>query len=234
LRRAIGSSRRPVATRPNNCQTQGSPCATIAHAISQAARGDTIHIAAGTYDESVNTSVDLSFVGAGPTGAGATVIDSTGLSAPALALSGTDSVSDLALRTDDAGIGGALNVSGSGAVTATGLAVTTDPGNAAGSDGIEAGGSSLTVSDSTITATNSDTAVTGTSSSSCVVQDGSGIEVTAGTLALSTSTVQAMEGIALRIHGATSSASVRDSVLESGGTEDLGSGATGYAYDQWP
>lgn len=34
----------------NNCQTQASPCLTIGHAVSQAASGDIIHLAPGTYD----------------------------------------------------------------------------------------------------------------------------------------------------------------------------------------
>jgi hypothetical protein len=37
----------------NNCQAQASPCATIGHAVSQAASGDTIQVGAGTFNEGV-------------------------------------------------------------------------------------------------------------------------------------------------------------------------------------
>ena len=37
----------------NNCQTQSSPCATISYAVSKAASGDTIQLAAGTYHDIV-------------------------------------------------------------------------------------------------------------------------------------------------------------------------------------
>src|SRR5215212_3178084 len=49
----------------------GSSHATIAAAVSAAADGDTIRIAAGTYGESISTTKPLSFVGAG---SGATTI----------------------------------------------------------------------------------------------------------------------------------------------------------------
>ncbi len=35
----------------NDCTDQLSPCATIAHAVSQAVNGDTLDLAAGTYNE---------------------------------------------------------------------------------------------------------------------------------------------------------------------------------------
>ncbi len=48
---------------PNNCQTQGSPCKTITHAMGQAASGDRINIAGGTYTENITITKNLSFVG---------------------------------------------------------------------------------------------------------------------------------------------------------------------------
>ena len=49
----------------NNCLTVGTPCLTIAHAISKASAGDTINIAPGTYNEHLTVDKSLTFVGAG-------------------------------------------------------------------------------------------------------------------------------------------------------------------------
>jgi hypothetical protein len=224
----------------NSCLSAGAgACMTIAHAVSLAADGDTISIAGGTYPEAVSTAKNLTFTGAGSTGSGATLIDSTNLSAPALALSGTESVSDLALQTNQGSIGGALNVSGSGTVTATGLAITTGATPVSstqnGSDGIDDSGAALSVSDSTVSVTNTDTAIQNTGSGAITVSDGSGIEDDGGgALTVTDTTVQTVRGIALRIRSGTTSTTVRDSALESSGVEDYTSGETDYEYDQWP
>jgi hypothetical protein len=51
----------------NTC-VSGSPCATIGYVVGLAGvhDGDTVHVAAGTYNENVATSKRLAFVGAGP------------------------------------------------------------------------------------------------------------------------------------------------------------------------
>jgi hypothetical protein len=51
----------------NTCMS-GSPCATINHVVGLAGvnDGDTVHIAAGTYNENVATAKRLAFVGVGP------------------------------------------------------------------------------------------------------------------------------------------------------------------------
>jgi predicted outer membrane repeat protein len=57
----------------NNCQTQSSPCATISYAVSKAASGDTIQLAAGTYHDIVAIASPLTGITIeGPSG-GATV-----------------------------------------------------------------------------------------------------------------------------------------------------------------
>jgi hypothetical protein len=48
-----------------DCTNAGAPCATADHAAEVAANGDTIQIAAGVYDETVETDKVLTFVGAG-------------------------------------------------------------------------------------------------------------------------------------------------------------------------
>jgi hypothetical protein len=50
---------------PNSCLTAGSPCATIAHAVSVAANGDTISIGPGTFAGGMFVNNNLSFVGSG-------------------------------------------------------------------------------------------------------------------------------------------------------------------------
>jgi hypothetical protein len=204
-----------------------TPCATIGYAVGQAQPNDTIQIAAGTYDETVTTSKDLTFAGAGP---GSTIIDSTNLSGSALAVSGNDTIRDLTVHTNDAGIGGALSISNSGGTDNTVLvhdvdAETAPTGN--GSDAIAIGSSQsspapeVTITDSAATATNSDAAISNSGPNSQVVQDGSGIEMTAGTLNLLRSKISVVRGIGLRIHGNAQSVTVRDSVIIASGTEDL-------------
>lgn len=60
----------------NACTSSGAPCATIAAAIDKASSGDTIQIAAGTYNEhDVQVSKELTLIGAG---AGSTIVDAGG------------------------------------------------------------------------------------------------------------------------------------------------------------
>lgn len=58
----------------NDCKTKTTACATIGHAISLAASGDTIQIAAATYPENLSIPVDLTLNGAK---AATTIVDGT-------------------------------------------------------------------------------------------------------------------------------------------------------------
>ena len=58
----------------NNCKTKATACATIKHAISLAASGDTIEIAAATYQENLSIPFNLTLNGAK---AATTIIDGT-------------------------------------------------------------------------------------------------------------------------------------------------------------
>jgi len=58
----------------NNCKTAATACATIGHAISLAASGDTIKIAAATYQENLGIPFNLTLNGAG---AKTTIVDGT-------------------------------------------------------------------------------------------------------------------------------------------------------------
>ena len=58
----------------NNCKTKTTACTTIGHAISLAASGDTIQIAAATYQENLSIAVNLTLNGAK---AATTIVDGT-------------------------------------------------------------------------------------------------------------------------------------------------------------
>jgi predicted outer membrane repeat protein len=58
----------------NNCKTKATACATIGHAISLAASGDTIQIAAATYQENLSIPFNLTLNGAT---AATTIVDGT-------------------------------------------------------------------------------------------------------------------------------------------------------------
>src|SRR5271166_1085584 len=46
----------------NNCLTASNPCATVSYAVSQAASGDTIQVAAGTYHDIVPIAPPLTTI----------------------------------------------------------------------------------------------------------------------------------------------------------------------------
>jgi predicted outer membrane repeat protein len=58
----------------NNCKTKATACATIGHAVSLAASGDTIQIAAATYQENLSIQFNLTLNGAK---AATTIVDGT-------------------------------------------------------------------------------------------------------------------------------------------------------------
>ncbi len=58
----------------NSCLSPGSACATVNGALGKAAPGDSIHIAAGTYDEAISIDEAINFIG---TGADQTILTSS-------------------------------------------------------------------------------------------------------------------------------------------------------------
>jgi hypothetical protein len=65
----------PSGTDSGDCSDPGSPCQTIQYAVGKAVAGDTIDVAAGTYNENVTIDRSLTLQG---TGAGRTIADGNG------------------------------------------------------------------------------------------------------------------------------------------------------------
>ncbi|GAA2076273.1 hypothetical protein GCM10009840_08290 [Pseudolysinimonas kribbensis] len=73
----------------NDCTDASAPCRTIQYAVLQADSGDTIHIGAGSYDESVQIRMSLTLLGAGTSGASRTSVTGDGADA-GITIDGTD------------------------------------------------------------------------------------------------------------------------------------------------
>lgn len=222
----------------NNCRTRETPCLTIEHAVTEAASGDSIVIGAGTFKEAIETSLELQFIGAGSSGGGRTLIEGSSEEHPALWMKGGGRVEHLAITEAASGIGGALQVAG-GSVTAADIAVTGE-GATSGTDAVLVAHGSLSLSESSLNALNSEAdveqgagTIDNTPPGIGVINDGSALEVSEeGTATVATSTLRAERGMALRVHGSAGTVAVADSLLVSGGAEEL-TGAPSKA-DGWP
>lgn len=91
-----------------NCQTISAPCLTIGYTLSQASSGDTISIAAGTYDEDVLVGLSVNLTGAGET---STIIDGGGADTTLAvsSASATVALSDLTIKDGKAEYGGGIS-----------------------------------------------------------------------------------------------------------------------------
>ncbi|HEX4107403.1 MAG TPA: choice-of-anchor D domain-containing protein [Solirubrobacteraceae bacterium] len=216
----------------NDCMSAITACATIGQAVADeeaaSTSADTISIGPGTFDDDagVSTSNPITFLGNGASGPDATVIDSTG---QAFDLSGQETLSDLDVE-DTIPTGVAVSVNGAGAVSVQDATIDSTGG---GSDAIGASGASLSVTGSALNVVNTDANVENNAQGTggLNVNDGSGIELGAGTLMVDHSTITVSEGIALRTRHTATSATVRDSVLESTGA--VPAGYAGSNTNQW-
>ncbi|HVB05115.1 MAG TPA: putative Ig domain-containing protein, partial [Acidimicrobiales bacterium] len=93
----------------NPC-TEASPCASISHAVSLAAAGDTISVGQGTFDDHVDVATNLTIVGAGT---GLTIVNGQ-LSGTVftIAAGATVSISDLTITGGQGVNGGGVNDAG--------------------------------------------------------------------------------------------------------------------------
>jgi len=95
----------------NNCKSPAAACKTIGHAISLAASGDSIMVAAGTYTENLTINKSLKIIGSG---ASATVIDGRSVNT-VVTISSTGAnvvLSNLTIRNGENSSGGGVNNSG--------------------------------------------------------------------------------------------------------------------------
>jgi hypothetical protein len=97
-----------TGTDTGTCQTSSSPCLTISYALTQAASGDTISIAAGTYDEDVAIGLSVDLTGATET---STIIDGGGANTTVAitSASATVAISDLTIKDGKAENGGGVS-----------------------------------------------------------------------------------------------------------------------------
>jgi hypothetical protein len=200
----------------NDCSSPASPCATIQHAVTQAASGDTIHVAAGTYHENV-IAFPLEGMTIQGAGAGATTVDG-GNAGPVFAIGlASLTLSDLTITNgngnnpivDGSEAGGGITIAAQSAATVIRCTITGNTATQGASSG-RGGGifseGTLTVMDSTITNNSADTtgggifiagstAVSTATITRCTVSgntagiSGSGIYNNQGTLSLTDSTI---------------------------------------------
>ena len=104
----------------NNCDAPTTPCKTIGRAISLAASGETVRVAAATYTENLTITINVTVIGAG---ASTTIIDG-GASNTVVLISSTAhvTVSNLTIRNGKSG--GAGGIYNTGTLTLTSSTVS--------------------------------------------------------------------------------------------------------------
>ena len=97
----------------NNCRTPVTACKTIGHAISLAGSGDTVIVAAATYQENLNIGFSLTVLGSG-VGGQTPIIDGGGVNTVLTVPNANAHVtlSNLTIQNGFAGFGGGINNSG--------------------------------------------------------------------------------------------------------------------------
>jgi len=102
----------------NSCTSATTPCKTIGHAISLAASGDTVMVAAATYAENLTINITVNVIGSG---ASTTIIDGGGVRTAVTISNSTAHVtlSKLTIRNGKATSGGGINNSGTLTLTSS-------------------------------------------------------------------------------------------------------------------
>jgi predicted outer membrane repeat protein len=155
---ASGVNRYVATTGMNtsNCTSSSAPCKTVTYAINQSGSGDTIFIEIGTFNENIDLSKDLSFVGKGEA---LTILNGGGSGSVVKVEYGyTASFSSLTITGGNAGtdIGGGIQSYGT--LSLDQIQVTNNTAESGG--GIYSSGA-LTMSNSVVSGNNADTDSTG-------------------------------------------------------------------------
>ena len=178
----------------NNCLSAQTACKTIGHAISLASSGDSLMVAAATYQEHLTIGISVNVLGAA---ASTTIVDGGGV-ATVVSVSAHVTLSGLTIRNGSSSSGGGIYNSGSLAVNNS--AITGNHVSACGG-GIGNKGT-LTINSSTISGNSASmngggicqtggtlTINRSTISGNSASVDGGGISQTGGTLAINNSTI---------------------------------------------
>jgi hypothetical protein len=188
----------------------GSPCATIAYAITQATSGDTINVAAGTYTEAGINIVDknLTITGAGAASTIVQAAASAGIATDRVfrlndavtPFDMTGTIEAMTIRYGVSGSGGGVN--NSAALTLNDVVISDNQTNSLNGGGISSNAGSVTLNNSTVS--NNQSADKGggifvsvanltlnnsTVSGNTAVGDGGGVFTNSGTTSLNYSTV---------------------------------------------
>jgi hypothetical protein len=124
----------------NNCKSPTAACKTIGHAISLALSGDTIRVAAATYNENLTLGTSLRIIGAG---ARTTIIDGGGRAQQkggGIAINTSSAkiaISGFTIRNGRANLGG--GIFNAGTLTVSNTTVSGNIGRGGGSAGMGAG-----------------------------------------------------------------------------------------------
>lgn len=138
----------PLGDNANDCATSATPCATITAAIGKASDGDTIHLAAGTYAESITLDRDLEISGAGQA---STIIDASLLSTSAIIIQEavTSTISGVSVTGGTGPEGGGIFVDRLSDLTLLSSTVTGNLAEVGGGIWVD-GAASMSISASTI------------------------------------------------------------------------------------
>jgi fibronectin-binding autotransporter adhesin len=179
----------------NDCKSPATACGSIGHAIALSAPGDTVEIAAATYQDNLTIPFDLTLNGAKAT---TTIIDG-GYNADVVVALGTTAnvvLSNLTIQKGSGSHGG--GVLNGGLMTITNSVIT---GNVAGAGGGIYNSGTLTISSSTIT---------GNYAAGTYSVAGGGIYNYLGTLTINNSTLSKNAGTPAFVYGGA--------ILNNGGT----------------
>ena len=222
------STRLVSTTGSDSGDCTGSPCATIAYAISQATAGDTINVTAGTYTEAGINIVDknLTITGAGAASTIVQAAASAGIATDRVfqlndALTPFDmtgTIEAMTIRYGVSGSGGGVN--NSAALTLNDVVISDNQTNSLNGGGISSNAGSVTLNNSTVSGNQS-------------ASNGGGIYVSVANLTLNNSTVSGntAAGSGGGIYTNSGTTSLNYSTIANNTSDSSGAGDGGGVYN---